>query len=372
MPDDELLLRQLIGGDPGAAAQIVHRAENEPSPTLLVAAALVLHPTDGADRHGESVATDGSDRRDRARVPARPGGDDSGAPARGHRVGAPGSGRRPPRRPRSSPVPSTAPAPPCSAVPPRPPAAQWILATALGLAVGLAVGAAAVDYRTSLSALALQGAVCGATVGIGQALILRARLGRVALAWPPVLGLIWALGWAITTAVGVEVDEQFTVFGSSGAVVVTALTVILPSRSAARKEPPHDPSRRLRHRPDRPPRRRAARPARHRRHRRQPQRRRRAAGCHRGRRRRDRPRPDQPCGRRGGRRLLLPQRPALRPLGRGVPAPAAGGPRGCPLRRRPVGRARQPLRLRPDRTARTWSRRSRRDRPRPRPRPAPR
>ena len=110
----------------------------------------------------------------------------------------------------------------------RPPATQWIRATALGLAVGLAVGAAAVDYRTSLSALALQGAVCGATVGIGQALILRARLGRLALAWPPVLGLIWALGWAITTAIGVEVDEQFTVFGSSGAVVVTALTVILP------------------------------------------------------------------------------------------------------------------------------------------------
>ena len=110
----------------------------------------------------------------------------------------------------------------------RPPAAQWILATALGLTVGLGVGAAAVDYRTSLSALALQGAVCGAAVGIAQALVLRARLGRLALAWPPALGLIWALGWAITTAIGVQVDEQFTVFGSSGAVVVTALTVVLP------------------------------------------------------------------------------------------------------------------------------------------------
>jgi hypothetical protein len=110
----------------------------------------------------------------------------------------------------------------------RPPAAQWILATALGMAFGLALGAAAVDYQTGLSALALQGAVCGAAVGIGQALILRARLGLLVLAWPPVLGLIWALGWAITTAIGVEVDEQFTVFGSSGAVVVTALTLILP------------------------------------------------------------------------------------------------------------------------------------------------
>ncbi len=39
---------------------------------------------------------------------------------------------------------------------------------------------------------------------------------------------MWAAGWAITTSIGVEVDEQFTVFGSSGAITVTALTVVLP------------------------------------------------------------------------------------------------------------------------------------------------
>ena len=42
------------------------------------------------------------------------------------------------------------------------------------------------------------------------------------------LSAAWALGWTITTAVGVEVGEQFTVFGSSGAVTVTALTLVLP------------------------------------------------------------------------------------------------------------------------------------------------
>jgi hypothetical protein len=54
------------------------------------------------------------------------------------------------------------------------------------------------------------------------------RLGRIAVAWPAVLAAIWALGWAITYAAGIEVNEQFTIFGSSGAVAVTALTAVLP------------------------------------------------------------------------------------------------------------------------------------------------
>ena len=45
---------------------------------------------------------------------------------------------------------------------------------------------------------------------------------------PPALGAIWALGWTVTTAAGIGVEEQFTVFGASGAIVVTALTVVLP------------------------------------------------------------------------------------------------------------------------------------------------
>ena len=36
------------------------------------------------------------------------------------------------------------------------------------------------------------------------------------------------VGWAITTAIGVDVESQYTVFGSSGAFVVTAATAALP------------------------------------------------------------------------------------------------------------------------------------------------
>ena len=74
----------------------------------------------------------------------------------------------------------------------------------------------------------VQGAICGLAVGAAQAVALGRRAGRLATLWPFALAALWALGWAITTVVGVEVDEQFTVFGSSGAVTVTAFTAVLP------------------------------------------------------------------------------------------------------------------------------------------------
>ena len=109
-----------------------------------------------------------------------------------------------------------------------PGAVRWVAATAAGLTIGLGIGATCVGFRTSLAALVVQGAVCGLAVGTGQALVLRHILGRSAFAWPAALAAIWALGWAVTYAAGIAVDEQFTVFGSSGAVVVTVLTLVLP------------------------------------------------------------------------------------------------------------------------------------------------
>jgi hypothetical protein len=115
-----------------------------------------------------------------------------------------------------------------------PPAARWITATTAGLAVGLALGSATVGYDTGLGDLVVQGAICGLAIGTAQALVLR---GRVAYLWAPALSALWALGWAITTSIGVDVETQYAVFGSSGAVVVTAATAVLPvllATSAAR------------------------------------------------------------------------------------------------------------------------------------------
>jgi hypothetical protein len=107
-------------------------------------------------------------------------------------------------------------------------AMAWTLATAIGLMIGLAVGASVVDYRTGLADLALQGVICGLMLGTAQATVLLPRLGLLALGWPVALSGIWALGWVVSTSIGIRVDEQFTVFGSSGALVATALTAVLP------------------------------------------------------------------------------------------------------------------------------------------------
>ena len=110
----------------------------------------------------------------------------------------------------------------------RPRALAWILATAVGLMAGVAVGAALVDYQTDLGSLVVQGAVGGALVGIAQAVVLMPRLGALAFVWPPFLSATFAIGWAVTTSAGIDVDQQFTIFGSSGALVATLLTAVLP------------------------------------------------------------------------------------------------------------------------------------------------
>ena len=50
--------------------------------------------------------------------------------------------------------------------------------------------------------------------------------------------LLWALGWTVTTLVGVAVEEQFSVFGAAGAITFSALSgvllnVLLPVRASA-------------------------------------------------------------------------------------------------------------------------------------------
>jgi hypothetical protein len=110
----------------------------------------------------------------------------------------------------------------------RPSAIRWVTASAFGLMLGLGLAATATNHGTTFGALAVQGALCGLALGVTQAFVLRPRLGRIAFAWAPALAAIWALGWTVTTAIGVQVDQHFTVFGSSGALTVSALTVVLP------------------------------------------------------------------------------------------------------------------------------------------------
>jgi hypothetical protein len=97
----------------------------------------------------------------------------------------------------------------------------WLPATAVGLGVGLAVGAALVSYRTDITSLVVMGAVSGLGVGLAQG----AMLGNTKrmLGWAAATAALWAVGWSVTTAGGISVDNQFVVFGAYGAITSTFL-----------------------------------------------------------------------------------------------------------------------------------------------------
>jgi hypothetical protein len=112
----------------------------------------------------------------------------------------------------------------------------WIPATALAMGVGLGVGAWVVGYGTSLGELALMGAITGIPLGVAQAYLLRDRVAN-AWVWAAAMPLLWALGWTVTTAGGIDVDQQFAVFGAYGAITFMALSGVLLDRLRAATNP---------------------------------------------------------------------------------------------------------------------------------------
>ena len=115
-------------------------------------------------------------------------------------------------------------------------APTWIPATALAMGIGLAVGAWVVGYGTSLGELALMGAITGIPLGVAQAYLLRDRVAN-AWVWAAAMPLLWALGWTVTTVGGIDVDQQFAVFGAYGAITFMALSGVLLDRLRAATSP---------------------------------------------------------------------------------------------------------------------------------------
>ena len=98
----------------------------------------------------------------------------------------------------------------------------WTIASTVGTSVGVAVGTLVTGYQTSLGALALSGLITGVIVGTAQTLALPAS-ARFRWVWLPVTAALWPLAWTVTTLAGIGVDEQFIIFGASGAFVYTVL-----------------------------------------------------------------------------------------------------------------------------------------------------
>ena len=109
--------------------------------------------------------------------------------------------------------------------------AAWIASSAVGYAAGLAAGAALVGYDTDIGALATMGAISGLVLGAAQGLALATQARtRLAVAWATAMPVLLALGWTVTTAGGISVEDQFTVFGAFGAVVFTLLSGLVLAR----------------------------------------------------------------------------------------------------------------------------------------------
>lgn len=110
-------------------------------------------------------------------------------------------------------------------------AATWISASAAAYAAGLAAGAALAGYHTDLAALVLMGLVSGASLGTAQGVVL-ARQGnpRLGAAWGVAMPALFAISWIPTTAIGVSVENQYTVFGAAGAILFTVLSGLVLAR----------------------------------------------------------------------------------------------------------------------------------------------
>lgn len=101
----------------------------------------------------------------------------------------------------------------------------WVLGAALGMAAGMATGIAFFGTSTEGNGLLLRALLTGLTIGVAQWLILRAQIPASGW-WVGVIAIGWAAGWFVTRAVGVDLTWQWSVFGSSGALVFQLITAL--------------------------------------------------------------------------------------------------------------------------------------------------
>ncbi|MDR6505113.1 hypothetical protein [Arthrobacter oryzae] len=106
---------------------------------------------------------------------------------------------------------------------------HWPAATVLGVGAGSALAAVATGAGTTTPALVVSGLVTGAVVGAAQGVALRRGL-RVTALWAATVSMSWALGWLVTANVIVDADNGYVAFGSSGALVATAVTGLVLRR----------------------------------------------------------------------------------------------------------------------------------------------
>jgi hypothetical protein len=105
---------------------------------------------------------------------------------------------------------------------------RWIGYTAAAMAAGSAISVALTDAGTERADVMLAGLITGGLVGAAQSTL----VPRAAALWTAVTAGGWALAWLTTSAVIVDIERGYAVFGSSGAAVLTVLTGLTLRRVA--------------------------------------------------------------------------------------------------------------------------------------------
>ncbi|MCX6021863.1 MAG: hypothetical protein NTZ05_09055 [Chloroflexi bacterium] len=111
----------------------------------------------------------------------------------------------------------------------------WAPATAGGMALGMTIAHVLLGDDTTTMPLLLRGLIVGAAIGAAQTPLLRGIL-VTPTAWAAVVTLGWALGWAVSTAIGIDVAAKRAVFGSTGVLtfqLATGLTLAYLLRQPA-------------------------------------------------------------------------------------------------------------------------------------------
>lgn len=114
--------------------------------------------------------------------------------------------------------------------------ALWAGATAVGLGVALAAVTAVIGLIETQTEAIILGAVSGLTLGAGQAaLLMRERVAN-AWMWFVASGVAWAVGWAVTSGVGVALAAGWPVYGISGALASQIITGVVLWKVLSRGE----------------------------------------------------------------------------------------------------------------------------------------
>jgi hypothetical protein len=100
---------------------------------------------------------------------------------------------------------------------------RWVAYTGAAMAAGTALAAVVTGAGTELGDLMFTGLVAGAAVGAAQSTLL-AHTRLVAIVWTAVTAVSWSFAWLVSWAViGINADQGFYVFGSSGALFATVV-----------------------------------------------------------------------------------------------------------------------------------------------------